>query len=186
MDTVNGGGTIKHWHVIQVLGGTEDRFIKQIQHDRYVAFVPKKTKVFKRKDVLKKVEEPLFRGYVFVETDEDHLCFLYHLNDHIKPVKGFLRLLRHDRSIEETVLPHERAFIEKFTNHRKVIEVSIGVIVGDKVIVTEGPLMGMESMIVRVDRHKRTAYLEVDFFDRIQTVEVGLNVIQKVETLNGE
>ena len=61
---------------------------------------------------------------------------------------------------------------------------SIGIIVGDHVVVTEGPLQGLESMIVKVDRHKRTALLEMDFFDRIQTVEVGLEVIEKIKSLD--
>ena len=179
-----GGVTILHWHVIQVLGGTEDRFIHQIQSENFFAFVPKKIIIFKRNGIVKKVLEPLFRGYVFVETDKDYRSFLEHLNTQIKPVKGFIRLLRKDHSGDETVLPHERAFIERFTDHRRVIDVSMGIIVGDRVVVTAGPLQGLESMIVKVDRHKRTALLEMDFFDRIQTVEVGLEVIEKMKSLD--
>ena len=45
----------------------------------------------------------------------------------------------------------------------------------------EGPLVGMEGMIKRIDRHKRMAVLEVELFNRISEVKVGLEIVEKVE-----
>ena len=44
---------------------------------------------------------------------------------------------------------------------------------------TKGPLQGREKMISRIDRHKRTAYLEIEMFGRTVEMKVGLEIIRK-------
>lgn len=39
--------------------------------------------------------------------------------------------------------------------------------------------MGYEGDIIKIDRHKRIAYVNVSLFDRITTVKVGLEIISK-------
>lgn len=179
-----GGFFIKHWHVLQVYRGQEDQYIEKIQNDEFVAFVPRKVKWIKRKEVVQRVEELLFNGYVFIETDKSYLEFLDHFHSNLKPVKSFIRLLGSKGFGEESIHPHEKAFIENFTNHRKIVEPSIGVIVGDKVMITDGPLVGKESMIKHINRHKRQATLVFDFFGQSQELNVSLEIIKKVKSLD--
>lgn len=40
-------------------------------------------------------------------------------------------------------------------------------------------LIGMEGNIRRIDRHKRTAYLEIEMFGRTVEMKVGLEIIRK-------
>ena len=40
--------------------------------------------------------------------------------------------------------------------------------------------MGMEGMIKKIDRHKRKAWLEVPMFGRVQTVQVGVEIVAKM------
>lgn len=49
----------------------------------------------------------------------------------------------------------------------------------DRVQILAGPLMGMEGNIRRIDRHKRTAYLEIEMFGRTVEMKVGLEIIRK-------
>ena len=56
---------------------------------------------------------------------------------------------------------------------------SVGVIEGDRVIVTEGPLKGHEAQITKIDRHKRAAYLDMRMFGRHKTIKVGLEIVRK-------
>ena len=55
---------------------------------------------------------------------------------------------------------------------------STGIIEGEQVIVTGGPLMGMEGYIRKIDRHKRKAWVELEMFGRIQRVEIGLEIVE--------
>jgi transcriptional antiterminator NusG len=163
-----------------VLGGREEKIIVTINRNDIVnAFTPKKTKLLRQKGRVVKVNDILFPGYVFVETEVEHTDFIHYLNQHIRPVQGFIRLLEHDRIGTETLYPHERSFIETFTNRHRVIEASTGFIEGDQIIITSGPLVGHESRIKRIDRHKRIAELDISMFGEIRTIKVGCEILSK-------
>ena len=63
---------------------------------------------------------------------------------------------------------------------------STGVIEGDRVIVTDGPLVGREALISKIDRHKRLAYLDMRMFGRIKTIKVGLEIVRKNVTADSD
>jgi transcriptional antiterminator NusG len=166
--------------VIQVLAGKEEKIITSInQSDIVNAFIPKRTKVLRQKGQVLKIHEILFPGYVFVETDADYNDFIHHLNHHIKPILGFIRLLEHDHVGTQSLYPQERSFIESFTNSQHIIGTSTGFIEGDKIIITEGPLVGHESQIRRIDRHKRIAELDVSMFGQIRKIKVSCEILSK-------
>lgn len=49
----------------------------------------------------------------------------------------------------------------------KVLEISEGIIEDDKIIVTKGPLLGMEGFIRKFDKHRRNAWIEIDMFEKL-------------------
>jgi transcriptional antiterminator NusG len=163
------------------VGGQEDKIIALINHNDYHAFTPKQIRIWVRKGLKIRKSVPLFRGYVFVETNEDVIDFLTYLNIYIKPVKGFIRLLRYENNQIETVLPHERNWIESLCNDQFVIEPSLAFIEGDRIRIIEGPLMGHESEIKKVNRHKRSVEVELTMFDQIQRITLDCEVIQKIQ-----
>ena len=57
----------------------------------------------------------------------------------------------------------------------------IGVIEHSQVKVTSGPLQGKEGYIRKIDRHKRKAWLEIEMFGRAQNIQVGLEIVAKIE-----
>ena len=77
----------------------------------------------------------------------------------------------------------EEQLLRRLTGDTTNVAVSVGVIVGDKIIVKEGPLIGMEGMIKRIDRHKRMAVLEVELFNRVSEVKVGLRCCTTLKQL---
>lgn len=176
-----GGIPIKHWHVIQVVSGQEEKIIKIINQENYHAFIPKQVRIWKRNNNKIRKILPLFRGYVFIETNEALHNFLTFLNIYVKPVKGFIRLLRYENLEVDTVLPHERAWIESYCDKQFVIEPSIAYIEGDRIVITEGPLMGHESEIKKVNRHKRTVEVELLMFDQIQRITLDCEVVSKIQ-----
>ena len=56
---------------------------------------------------------------------------------------------------------------------------STGYIEGDQVIVVEGPLKGYEGSIRKIDRHKRVAYLDLEGFEDVSSIKVGLEIVSK-------
>ena len=58
---------------------------------------------------------------------------------------------------------------------------SRGIIVDGRLTILSGPLVGEESRIVKVDRHKRRAWLQMELFRKPHMVVVGLEIPQKIE-----
>ena len=114
----------------------------------------------------------LFPGYVIAVTDHVDL-----LNRQLRSVRTFTRILGN----EDAFIPLDRAemaFIDSFTSRRhRVIRMSRAVKEGDTVRVTDGPLVGQEASIRKVNRRKGTAIVEMAMFGRTLQVEIGLAVV---------
>ena len=59
------------------------------------------------------------------------------------------------------------------------MKMSEGMIENDQVVIFDGPLKGMEGTIKRINRHKRVALIQMELFERVMQVEVGLEIVEK-------
>ena len=123
-------------------------------------------------------KEKLFPGYLFMDLDAAQ----------IEPVREALRRATEHAKVIRTgeelypIHEEEEKLLRRLTGNTTNVAVSVGVIEGDKIIVREGPLIGMEGMIKHIDRHKRMAVLEVELFNRVSEVKVGLEMVEKMES----
>jgi len=60
----------KFWHALYVKSRTEKKVLSQLEDNGFQAYLPLVTQVKKWSDRKKKVEEPLFKSYVFVYSNE--------------------------------------------------------------------------------------------------------------------
>lgn len=166
-------------YVVQVVGGQEAKAASMIAKlARSVVedcFVPRR-EVMRRKDgAWEKKCERLFPGYVFVQTDDP-----LEVRQLLRAVPTFTRILG---SAGDTFLPltsDEVTWINVHTNaETHVVEMSEGIIEGDRVVVTSGPLKGQEASIARIDRHKRLAWVDMEMFGRHKTIRVGLEIVAR-------
>lgn len=165
--------------MLQVGGGQEKHALQLIQslvpQEQYAeAFQP----TFKRKMKLagewRIVEAPLVPGYLFITTSDVDA-----LRQALYGVPALTKLLRMGSDIVP-LEPDEIAWMDRFTKpFERTVEFSEGYMVGDQVVVTSGPLMGYESEIVKIDRHKRFAYLTFNILGREKNVKVGLEIVSK-------
>lgn len=112
--------------------------------------------------------EKVFPGYLFFDTgDPDELS----------------RQLRKEKIMAQNdklfVLTPEDVQCLLFFGRTGVFPMSQGIIVNGRVIILSGPLVGEESRIRKVDRHKRRAWLQIKLFGKSYTVVVGLEISQK-------
>ena len=164
---------------VQVVGGQEDRaaalIAKLAQGAVDDCFVPKREVMHRKSGQWHRILEKLFPGYVFVRTSAPK-----QIREALERVPAFTRMLT---SAGDTCLPltaDEVAWINATTNaDTHVMEMSEGVIEGDRVIVIRGPLKGHETLIARIDRHKRLAWVDMDMFGRRKTIRVGLEIASK-------
>lgn len=166
------------WYVLQVRTGTEESIRLQCQNKIseavlehcFIPYYEEKKRVRGEWVLQKKV---LFPGYIFVITDK-----LDDLYQSLKKVIGLTKLIGTGHEVVP-LTEEEREFLLGFGGENQVVEMSEGIIEGSKIIVTKGPLVGKEGYIKKIDRHKRKAWLEIKMFGREQTVEVGLEIVEK-------
>lgn len=165
--------------VVQVVGGQEDRAAALIAKNAQGAvedcFALKREVMHRKSGQWHRILEKLFPGYVFVRTSAPKRA-----REVLGRVPAFTRMLT---SAGDTCLPltaDEVAWINATTNmDTHVMEMSEGVIEGDRVVVIRGPLKGREASITRVDRHKRLAWVDMNMFGRNKTIRVGLEIVSK-------
>ena len=166
-------------YVIQVAGGRETHvrsLINKLLSDCVSdCFVPLR-EVLRREDgAWTTVRERLFPGYLFVETDDVNKVM-----ERLARVPAFTRLLGIGDERVIPLSPDEVAWLTVLMQPLdKVVEMSVGVIEGDRVVVTDGPLVGHEALISKIDRHKRLAWLDMHMFGRTKTIKVGLEIARK-------
>lgn len=82
--------------------------------------------------------------------------------------------------------PEEQELIGGFTKAgERVVPMSEAVKVGEKVVITKGPLVGHEGLIREINRRKSTAYLEIDLCGRKVSTRVGIAVLSGAEGVDG-
>jgi transcriptional antiterminator NusG len=169
-----------NWYIIYVRGSYEEKLVEYLNECGFTAFVPMKAKYFRDNGVAKTVNQLLFPNYIFVESDLDNVEFSEKLELLKKRKSGFVKQLRHDLQGTSALDSSEKAMIERLIGKNNIIENSIGFIENDKVVVTQGPLMGFESHIVYINRHKRIATIEIDIMGEIRSVQVSLEIVSKI------
>lgn len=168
-------------YVLFVMGRREQRIKEYINaYTSHEAFVPVKVTLMKRKSILLKQEQMLFPSYVFVRSALDAQAFKVFTQNHLVPLSGFIRLLIYRENGVSTLSSEEVKYLQPFFANKGVLEHSRGFIEYDQVVVTEGPLMGLESQIKHIDRHKKLAIVAIPLFNEIKEVKVSLEILSKV------
>jgi transcriptional antiterminator NusG len=115
----------------------------------------------------------LFPGYVFFSTAQVESMFM-----RLQQVKELTKILRTGDDFSP-LHESEVDFLMQFGEENHVVEMSVGYIEGDQVVITSGPMMNWNGKVKKIDRHKRVAVLQVEFFGRLTDVTVGLEIVEK-------
>lgn len=172
MDTQN-------WYVLYVSGGKEARLISFLKEQGMQSFTPMMERIHKKQGEYQKIIVPMFPNYIFVISSLDQKDFNEQLLKLKQMKSGIIKQLMYDKEGTSALLPLEKELLESLMDECYLVRHSKAIMEGDAIIVTEGPLMGMESRIKRIDRHKRLAYLECELLGK--KVKISLEVVRKVE-----
>ena len=160
------------WYAVWVRSGQEDRVLelcKTFRHyypDAYEeCFIPTYEKYRKVKGQPTKQLAHLLPGYLFFVSDHPQ-----ELQKLLKRIPEFAKTLGDD----------EVEFLQRYTGEERILKMSEGYLVGSELVVTDGPLKDYQGEVMKIDRHKRTAVLELEFLGRKTKVTVGLEVVRKV------
>lgn len=173
-----------YWYVLFTMTGREDKveqlLRKRLDSDVFTPFIPMLETVFKNSRQIRKELKPLFPSYVFIESEVSSLEIIKQTKNIISASKDIIRFLQYEDTGDIGMKDAERNMLLKLCNDDKYIEASSGVIVGSRVFIKEGPLTGMESVIKKIDRHRKQAIIELDLMGAVRKICVALEIVEKI------
>lgn len=167
------------WYVVQTISRQEQECLAvcrakidpSLYKEMFVPLYIDKMRFQKQWHDVKKV---LFPGYFFVDTEN-----IRNVAEELTHIDRFTKVLRSAGEIAP-IRDEEQKFLQSMMNEAHIVECSRGMIIGDRVCITEGPLRNHYGFIRKVDRHRREARLEINFFGRMTPVKVGLQIVTKL------
>ena len=171
------------WYVMQVVSGQENRTVQLIENMVSEGIlqcnsVPLRRLRKKFCGAWHEVTERLFPGYVFLRTERPQLLY-----EELKKIPALTRVLGRCGEYFEP-LPEEDvqmlqklqdAFEESISLEAGISKISIEK--GKQMRILSGPLRNLEGQIKKVDLHKRTAAVELEFMGRKMVVYLGIEMV---------
>ncbi|MCL2185867.1 MAG: antiterminator LoaP [Treponema sp.] len=173
-----------NYYAIQVKTRSEDKFIKlfKVRHPdiTFPIHFPKRQLDIRRAGKTKPSTSAVFPGYIFIEAEND---------DEIQSKKwdfrktdGFYRFLKSNQNITP-LADKDLELVLHFINNAGPIAGRSKVYFNEnsRIVVVEGPLMGLEGRILKVDRRKGRAKIKLDLYDDSFTIDLAFEVIGALE-----
>ncbi|PIE98735.1 MAG: transcriptional antiterminator NusG [Treponema sp.] len=169
------------YYAIQVMSGREDRFIEMgnalLDTEGSKFFTPKRELQTKKNGVKKRRLYPVFTGYVFLETNEISIKMC---ND-LKRIKYFSKILPNTKS-PRSLTENDLVYIKHFLNFGNVARISKATFnENNRIVILEGALKGLEGKIIKVDKRKGRAKVQLDMYKDSFSIDFGFEVIQSID-----
>lgn len=178
------------WYVMQVVSGQENRtalLVKDMAAPEILESCVLPVRRLRKKfwGEWHEVTEKLFPGYVFLITEQPQLLY-----EELKRIPLLTRMLG---QCEEYFVPLPEAdvrILEKFrdrTGKMDGLEAEISKVAleeGKQIKILAGPLKNLEGQIKKINLHKRTAAVEVEFMGNKTVIYLGIEMVTESKDVN--
>jgi len=147
----------RHWFALYTKPRNEFNAEKQLQSIGVKHFLPAIIKVKQWSDRKKKILEPLFRGYIFIYSDEKERLLTLELTSIVRCIFYNGKPAR----IPGIQIDNVKSMLKINTE----LDISNRLFPGNKVIIKSGPLKGIIGVVIDSDRGKSIA-ISVDLLNR--------------------
>jgi transcriptional antiterminator NusG len=173
-----------NWFVLYVRTASEDKVLISLKNcldtNIYTPFIPHKAWPYVRKKVVQKEIKICFPGYVFIRSLKSANEALSEIQSAIYRIKEAYYFLYYGSDKQDiTLRENERIYIERLMNIEFCMDSSLGFIEGDCVKIISGALMGLESVITKINKQKRTATIDMEMFGNKRQVTLMLELLEK-------
>jgi transcriptional antiterminator NusG len=161
------------WYAVWTQSHFEQSVSQQLSAKGFTAFLPEMNVWSKRGGEQRLIRVPMFPGYLFVRDGMDKRSYV-----EILKARGVVRILE-DGWTRLTPVPDE-----VIDSLQQVVAADVPVFAaeqftqGDRVEVTEGPLLGLEGLFVQDKATKGRLVLNVELLGRSVAVEVDCTAVR--------
>ncbi|HZJ83675.1 MAG TPA: antiterminator LoaP [Clostridia bacterium] len=163
------------WYAIFVETGREEevqRYIEILLPEGIInTLVPKRKLIERRKGKNHEVEKKLIPGYILIQTKMDDELYY-----ELRSLPSVYEVLKDERE-PIAIKDEEMAMILSLTRYGETIELSDIYREGNHIKVLNGPLLGMEGIIEKVDYRKRRVKVCIEFLGEYKRIDLGANMI---------
>lgn len=164
-----------HWHALYVRSRAEKKVYDQLVDHGYEAYLPLITRVKQWSDRKKKVEEPLFKSYVFVRNNERQHYF-------VLGIYGVVRFVTFER--EAVIVPDKqilaiKKYIDNPVDNEEDLK-NIDLKEGQLVRITNGPMQGLTGRLISV-KSKRRLLVNIDVVGQSIPVSLPRTKVEPIE-----
>ncbi|MFO8041772.1 MAG: antiterminator LoaP [Alkalispirochaeta sp.] len=168
------------FYVFQILTGEEQRFITLAENallrnrlDDTRVWWPRRKLTIRRRGRKMRTLAPLFPGYLIVEAPTIDARRLRTL----RSCTGFVRFLKSNQDIRP-LQGQDLELVRHFLSFGEIVEQSkVTFDVDNRIVVQEGPLKGLEGRIIKVDKRKGRAKVQLDMYDNSFRIDLGFEVM---------
>ncbi|EGD50903.1 NusG antitermination factor [Thermoanaerobacter ethanolicus JW 200] len=169
---------MKKWYVIFTRSGYENKVRDIIEscfkQEEVKLLIPKRKIIEREKGQPVERIRLLFPGYVFVNAEMSDDLY-YKMSDVLK--RGiFLKEGKRPAFVKE----EEMKIILSLTKNSDLIDLSKGIMEGERVKIIEGPLKGYEGLIKKIDKRKKRAKVMLSIAGELKSVDLAIEVIENV------
>ncbi len=152
------------WYVLYTKPRNEKKLAALLAEQGVSVYCPVKEEVKQWSDRRKKVIEPVFKSYIFVQLEDYNTESKEVLQNH-----GAVKFLWWNDK-PGVVRNEEIEAIRNFLDEYRNASINVELVEGQKVVVAEGPLMNKEGKVIRIEGNK--AILQLD--------GLGMNLVAKL------
>lgn len=158
------------------------RFLTDKLQDSFQVWFPMKENTEKKAGKLKKVMHPMFPGYLFVyfnsENEND-----FPFRDASR-IPNLIKFLKYDNN--QHALMGNDLFFAKWIhkNEGTILESKVLFTEGQRLHIAEGPLVGFDGNVVKVDKHRKKITVRFRFNDNDIDVNFTVEFLEKNAVLN--
>ena len=174
------------YFVIQVKTRGEEKYLtlaEQALESLNIKLIwPRRRLRIRRRGHWRETLSPIFPGYLFLEVEAIDPELYWTL----KKSPGFYRFLKSNHDIQPLPEPDAR-ILASLIGFGEVVNRSLATFdEGGRIKIIEGPLTGMEGLIVRVDKRKGRVKVKLDLYDESFLVDFGFSAVEKAQGKEGE
>lgn len=167
---------VKFWHALYVRSRCEKKVLSQLEDMGIQAYLPLISKVKQWSDRLKKVQEPLFKSYVFVfSNDKQYISIL-----NVYGVVKFVCFEKEAVVVPENQILAIKKFVSEYENGEEYkMNNDEELKVGQMVRIINGPMKGLTGRLDTI-RNKRHLIVYIDVVGQCIPVHIPRAKVEPV------
>ena len=170
-----------YWYVLFTRTGSEDRLAsiltQMLKNDDCKIFIPKKQLIYRRGGKKELFSKICFPGYIFIESYKSPNDFMANIVPMVYKHNNSYYFLYYTEKSDIAMHEDERIALTKIIGNDYCINMSKAFKEGDSIKITQGPLIGFEGSISKINKKQNIAIVNINMFCTTIPVTVGMHII---------